>query len=293
MAMRAATVQPPIGTLAAIPFLLSMVAFGGSFYVARLTLRLVEQESAVRARAHETGQGRRALLVGARTTALRQDVARLRAEVAAGKQTLDATVANGATIAAVAADLERKEGLVAERQEALARREAERKTLADRLAELERRAEQAAAMRVSRSALEKELTTLSGEVVTAESKVLTVRREIDEKEKYPAKELVPRGTRRQAVFMEADAEGVWIMPERTLLEPSVPLLARATFLASARATGYVVFLVRPDGYKAFTAYRELLEEQNAKSSGIVEFGYEPVNADWKLAYPAAGEEKSR
>ena len=47
--MRAATVQPPIGTLAAIPFLLSMVAFGGSFYVARLTLRLVEQESAVRA----------------------------------------------------------------------------------------------------------------------------------------------------------------------------------------------------------------------------------------------------
>ena len=87
------------------------------------------------------------------------------------------------------------------------------------------------------------------------------------------------------MFVECDSKGVWLRPERKLLDPTVSPAARTTFLNRVQSTGYVVFLIRPDGFVPFRRYRDVLITYNATAERPLDFGYEPVNADWKLVYP--------
>ena len=163
--------------------------------------------------------------------------------------------------------------------------ENEKAELEDKLTQLQELEERVARMRLSRTAREAEVNRLEREIESIKREIAGVQRQMDEKERMQAKELVPSGSRRPAVFMECDSEGVWIMPERKLLEVSVPLASRGAFLARVKSKGYVVFLIRPGGFKAFERYREVLETHNKTSTAKYDYGYEPVNADWKLVYP--------
>jgi hypothetical protein len=60
---------------------------------------------------------------------------------------------------------------------------------------------------------------------------------------------------------------------------------RRVFLSAASRTGYVVFMIRPDGFRSFNNYRRIVASVNQGSPGKLDCGFEPVNADWKLIYP--------
>ncbi|MBI4602190.1 MAG: hypothetical protein HY721_09540 [Planctomycetes bacterium] len=152
------------------------------------------------------------------------------------------------------------------------------------LADLEKRV---GSLRMSREEREELIAKLRKETEGLEGQVAAVRRERDDLQKIPARDLVRGGTTKAPLFVECDGKGAWAMPARQLFEKAAPADAKEAFLKAARERGYVLFLVRPDGFKAFDRYREILEEHNARSRALVDLGYEPVDAAWQLAYPGA------
>ena len=56
-------------------------------------------------------------------------------------------------------------------------------------------------------------------------------------------------------------------------------------MAAARRTRYVVFLIRPDGFYCFGNYRAAILAANQEAGPVIEFGYEPFNAEWKPVFP--------
>ncbi|MEX2561568.1 MAG: hypothetical protein WD403_16710, partial [Pirellulales bacterium] len=109
-----------------------------------------------------------------------------------------------------------------------------------------------------------------------------------------------RGTRRRPLYIECRADSVVLQPEgivlteddfRGPLGPANPLAAglRAAgdYLAGSRETStpagdpYPLLLVRPDGILAYAAARA------AMRSWGDDFGYELIDADWPLEFPAA------
>jgi hypothetical protein len=166
--------------------------------------------------------------------------------------------------------------------------EAERRLRA-RVAELAALDQRVRDARLSRTDLEEQLRKLRDEIATVEASTGGVRRELDAKERIPATRLVPTGSRRPAVFLECDGDGVWMMPERRRLATSPTADERDALLARVKTTGYAVFLVRPTGVESFLAYRDILEEYNRTAARPFDFGFEPVNADWKISYPAGAE----
>ncbi len=110
----------------------------------------------------------------------------------------------------------------------------------------------------------------------------------------------PHGTQRRPIFIECTGRGIILQPEglvitgadlRGPLGPGNPLDAalRATreylvghgAVAGDAAEPYPLLIVRPDGTEAYAAAR------HAMKSWDDEFGYELIEADAELAYPAA------
>ncbi len=116
----------------------------------------------------------------------------------------------------------------------------------------------------------------------------------------------PNGTRRRPIYIECSRDRVTIQPEGVVLTiedfegpsgPGNPLatILRATrdFLASQGAAGgavgepYPLLLVRPDGIELFYGARAAME------SWASEFGYELIEQDRKLVYPAPNPQLAR
>ncbi len=109
----------------------------------------------------------------------------------------------------------------------------------------------------------------------------------------------PNGTQRRPMYIECCEDGIILQPEGVTLTasdflgplgPGNPLAAamRASreYLYRARSVGkdigepYQLLLIRPDGIEAYYVAREALTSWGS------EFGYEFVDQDWKLEYPA-------
>lgn len=123
--------------------------------------------------------------------------------------------------------------------------------------------------------------------------------------KSPAYAVVPyegaSGTRRRPLYIECCGDGVFLQPEGIRLKPSDfegppgPGNPLATALRAARehlasrpdAAGttesqpYPLLLVRPSGVMAYYAAREAIGSWGS------DFGYQLVDEDWQLAFPAA------
>jgi len=122
----------------------------------------------------------------------------------------------------------------------------------------------------------------------------------------------PRGTERRPLYIECRAESVVLQPEGIVLSghdflgPLGPGNPLASALRAARhylrdrvsATGphegdhaqadpYPLILVRPDGIAAYYRVRDAIESWGD------DFGYELIDADWELAFPAADPELAR
>jgi myosin heavy subunit len=88
-----------------------------------------------------------------------------------------------------------------------------------------------------------------------------------------------------ATFVECTAQGVILQPQKKEQKKVPDKNDRKAFLAAARITRYVVFLIRPDGFESFDQYHNLILSENKDSHDPIDIGYEPVNADWNLVYP--------
>lgn len=239
-----------IGALSAIPFLLSLMAFAGFLYAGNLLIVISGRDDAAK-QAAQAENSRRAATRAAESQQTMQQLQQ--------------------TISTATQDLERL------RSEKIA--------LEDKLRALQQLAERVAQLRLSRSEAEERATRLTAEIDALKQQLHGVQREIEEKDQVHAQQLVPSGSRRPSVFVECDAQGIWLMPDRTPLDAAAPSAARETFLSRVKTKGYVVFLIRPNGFTSFERYREILTSYNATAAQALDFGYEPVNAEWKLAYP--------
>lgn len=156
---------------------------------------------------------------------------------------------------------------------------------------------------VDQDVAEKELQRLAKLVADTENRVDEMRKEGAGKRSYaivPYKG--PNGTNRRPIFIECTHDAIIIQPEGVKLTETDfegpigagnPLAAaiRAAheeLNARARAAGetdppdpYPLFIVRPDGVNAYEVALA------ATRSWDSDFGYEFVDADWKLEYPQA------
>lgn len=102
-------------------------------------------------------------------------------------------------------------------------------------------------------------------------------RDKKEEERKKVRVLEISGTRtrhfRKPVFVECSARSAIVQPEGRKLGPHPDTDDQATFLASARKTRYVVFLVRPDGFRCFENYREVVTSANKDPGTSIDFGY--------------------
>lgn len=89
-------------------------------------------------------------------------------------------------------------------------------------------------------------------------------------------------------FAECSKAGVLLKPLNRRLSADPSTADKETFQQAAGESGYVVFMVRPDGLGTFQHYRALIEEANGSMTSKIEMGYEPIDAAWELVYP--GEE---
>jgi predicted RNase H-like nuclease (RuvC/YqgF family) len=104
--------------------------------------------------------------------------------------------------------------------------------------------------------------------------------------KENGKMYVIEGTQnRSATFADCSAAGIAVNPGNLRLGLDPNDSDKDVFLAAAKRTKYVVFLIRPDGYKSFSQYYDKVRSQNQSSFDRIDIGYEPVNADWILKYP--------
>lgn len=83
------------------------------------------------------------------------------------------------------------------------------------------------------------------------------------------------------LYVECDDEGVVFQPENVRASATPDGSEKTRFTQLARQRGYVLFLIRPSGYTSFHHYRALAVQEN------VFYGYEPINQDGKVIYPAA------
>jgi hypothetical protein len=145
-----------------------------------------------------------------------------------------------------------------------------------------------------------ELARLEQEIAVAQERVRQA--EIEVASRRPSYAVVPyagaQGTRRRPIYLECRAESVVLQPEgieftaEDFLGPLGPgnPLAAVTRAVSEHLAGqqrgatepaepYPFLLVRPDGVLAYSIAREALESWGS------DFGYELVDADWKLEFP--------
>jgi hypothetical protein len=87
------------------------------------------------------------------------------------------------------------------------------------------------------------------------------------------------------VYVECDATGVILQPAGRHFSASPNAEQRDAFLQAAQRSGYVLFLIRPAGFESFRQYRAAVAAGRQASGKPIDFGYEPVNADWHLVYP--------
>lgn len=80
------------------------------------------------------------------------------------------------------------------------------------------------------------------------------------------------------LYVECDGNGILLQPETVRLAAEPGEEERGRFVDVARRRGYVLFLIRPDGFKSFRQYRSLI-------SGEVDFGYEPIKQHARVIYP--------
>ena len=126
---------------------------------------------------------------------------------------------------------------------------------------------------------------LTRAIAEADAKIRALEEQVTVKARIQVSDLVPTGTRRPAVFVECTADGAWIMPERRRLAATAPAPDGQSLLSKLDVTHFAVFLVRPSGFQTFAAYRAVIERHNATTGTTIDYGFEPVDAGWQLAYP--------
>jgi prefoldin subunit 5 len=174
----------------------------------------------------------------------------------------------------------------------LERRLAAARVSKEQLGQAQAAAEQAAKAHI---VLQNACEDLRRRIRELKDQVAALQREINERE---GAMLVrpPRGTDKKPTFVDCDKSGIRIMPQGLRLpvkpdgkdyESMTAGADREELLKHARSTGLVLFLVRPDGFASFRAYRACIETCNKSIPGskTISIGYEPVNSDWKLRYP--------
>lgn len=80
------------------------------------------------------------------------------------------------------------------------------------------------------------------------------------------------------LYAECDGQGILLQPENVRPQLQPGQTTEEQFLQAARQRGYVLFLIRPDGFGAFRRYRNTIVQNN------IDFGYEPIPQDAWVDY---------
>jgi hypothetical protein len=176
---------------------------------------------------------------------------------------------------------------IAARQAALRSAQAEMQRLQAELAQKKQQVEDARRSQVGADSLAAQARVLQEEIAS-----LRVRGTKAETRKNVVAASSIHGTassREGAItFAECSKAGLLVKPLNRRLPTDPSAAEKESFRQAAGETGYVVFMVRPDGFRTFERYRAVIDEANSSRTSKIEMGYEPIDAAWELVYP--GEE---
>lgn len=186
----------------------------------------------------------------------------------------------------VAADLRKRQALE-EKLAGLIRRKAE---LEEETSVADSLRSKVSQLTLSRSELEPRIAEAKTEAERLEKALGGLKKQREQNKKTFDVRALYGGPMRQraAVFVECGGNGVIIQPQGKQLSRSAEPTEQRTLLSLARKTGYVVFLVRPDGLESFRRYRQVVVSQNNATEAAIDLGYEPVDSDWVLTYGKEG-----
>ncbi|MFQ5728848.1 MAG: hypothetical protein ACE5GN_00615 [Waddliaceae bacterium] len=286
-------VRAQMGVFCAIPVLFTLMAASGAFYATNLLAVVSETTEVRRAGVENKTLDRKVQVARDRSRELEQEISLIGRKVGEMRREREK-----ASVAFKDKEkLDRTKKGYSEIQASRIKKADRNDQLVKRITEVESRLKNSRESERAFDILHKELAVLEQkdaelleEKQEIEKQINTVQRAVNDKESVHAKDLVPAGSLQKAVFIECEEKWIRIMPEGKHLESGPSKASREEFLQIAKTTGYVVFLIRPDGYASFENYREVVENYNKEAASPLEFGYEPIDADWKLAYPS-GEEK--
>lgn len=95
-----------------------------------------------------------------------------------------------------------------------------------------------------------------------------------------AKQIEQGEKEKKAQYIETTYEGITLYPSGkkiSLADLEDPDSDFMNFLKGINANSeYIIFAIRPDGYKSFQRARDIAEKNN------IEVGYEPINSLWNL-----------
>lgn len=129
------------------------------------------------------------------------------------------------------------------------------------------------------SALERRLQEVREQIAHEERTAQDLRRRISDKTSVSVGQIYGRtGSGKVPQWVECVKGGVVLQPQGERIGLDALKQKSSTFMQAIRHKGYVVFLVRPQGFEAFQEARQLAAGER------VTLGYEPVDEEWVLNF---------
>ena len=256
-----------IGAFCAIPFLLALLCYASVAFLATFASASVQ-----------SGADREEVL---------RQIAEMRREIEKLQWLLSQQQPDPTKFAQLTGQQRRITASVAEVRRRLAELHHQIALLRKEIEELRELARQAESKVRSKEELEREAAALQERTDQLRQSIGELQTRLNELEEYfnTSKEPIVTGRGRDAVYVECTEAGARIMPDGIDLTNGVTPSEQQRLLKIAREKGMVFFLIRPDGYRSFSSYREVIQEANATAIGQpITIGFEPVDAESKLKY---------
>lgn len=276
-----------IGAMCAIPLLFTLLAFAAVHCVANSAIASAERQEIDAAQARVRAEQEAAKALRRQGEVLLHQIRVIEAEIERLQELIDEFETKGKVLE----ELRYRLGQYRAEVERLRHKLAElhhRLTVAEnRLREVDERKQRIKNGLQSRNKLDEQNKKLRDEIEKLRKDIEAKEIEIGlaRKGQKSVDLEVVGGKTRVAVFVECDAQGVMLMPERTRLGKEAKPDDQEVFLRKARSKGIVFFAIRPDGVDSFNTYYRIVQTYNGTVTRRIDTGYEPVDSDWEMNYP--------
>lgn len=267
-----------VGEMLAIPLLFSLMALAAAIYATSVAMVFAERKELEPATHESIVEVERARHASVDLVNLDDQVAEFRREI----ERYSPEQQRSSLLEALRAEREATQSELESAQQDLEQLEDEQASLRHQQRDADHQRQRLQGR--SLEDLDRAVLALAEEIAAIENRVQQIIRKKEDDKTVAADRLVPGGAQRSAVFVECERDGVRIMPGGNFFSTPVQAAARQHLLHHAKQSRYVVFLIRPLGFDSFLEYRQVVNDYNNRNPDHIDFGFEPIDAEWMMTY---------